>query len=81
MAGLPVRSLPPTPPPEAALSMKQDDAEFAIILMTPDDLGHLRPELLPPGSAAPAATMRRRQNVIFEMGFFIGSSGSTAFAH
>jgi predicted nucleotide-binding protein len=52
-----------------------DGAAFAVILMTPDDLGHLRPELLPPGSAAPAATMRPRQNVIFEMGFFIGQFG------
>ncbi len=50
-------------------------AAFAVILMTPDDLGHLRPELLPRGSAPPAAKMRPRQNVIFEMGFFIGQFG------
>lgn len=48
---------------------------FAVILMTPDDLGYLRPELLPLGSAAPVAMMRPRQNVIFEMGFFIGQLG------
>lgn len=48
---------------------------FAVILMTPDDLGHLRHELLPPGSPAPVAMMRPRQNVIFEMGFFIGQLG------
>jgi predicted nucleotide-binding protein len=41
-----------------------DGAAFAVIL-----------ELRPPGSAAPAATMRPRQNVIFEMGFFIGQFG------
>ncbi len=52
-----------------------DAAAFAVILMTPDDLGHLRPELLPPCSTAPLATMRPRQNVIFEMGFFIGQLG------
>lgn len=52
-----------------------DCAAFAVVLMTPDDLGHLRPELLPPGSAPPAAAMRSRQNVIFEMGFFIGQLG------
>lgn len=48
---------------------------FAVILMTPDDLGHLRPELLPLGSPAAVAKMRPRQNVIFEMGFFIGQLG------
>lgn len=52
-----------------------DAAAFAVILMTPDDLGQLRPELLPPGSTPPDATMRPRQNVIFEMGFFIGQLG------
>lgn len=54
---------------------ESEGATFAVILMTPDDLGSLRPELLPPGSAAPAAKMRPRQNVIFEMGFFIGQFG------
>lgn len=48
---------------------------FAVILMTPDDLGYLRPELLPPCSPAPVAKMRPRQNVVFEMGFFIGQLG------
>lgn len=52
-----------------------DAAAFAVILMTPDDVGHLRPDLLPPSSTAPLATMRPRQNVIFEMGFFIGQLG------
>jgi predicted nucleotide-binding protein len=50
-------------------------AAFAVVLMTPDDLGHLRPELLPPATAAPAPAPRPRQNVIFEMGFFIGQFG------
>jgi predicted nucleotide-binding protein len=52
-----------------------DGAAFAVILMTPDDLGGLRPELMPHGSPALAQQMRPRQNVIFEMGFFIGQLG------
>lgn len=47
-----------------------DGAAFAIILMTPDDLGQLRSELMPPGAPEPETKMRPRQNVIFEMGFF-----------
>lgn len=52
-----------------------DGASFAIVLMTPDDLGHLRPRLLPAGAAAAALQPRPRQNVIFELGFFIGQLG------
>jgi predicted nucleotide-binding protein len=52
-----------------------DGATFAVVLMTPDDLGHLRPGLLPHGAPAPQAQPRPRQNVIFELGFFIGQLG------
>ncbi|HEV2605641.1 MAG TPA: nucleotide-binding protein [Microvirga sp.] len=52
-----------------------DGASFAVVLMTPDDLGHLRPGLMPAGAAAPAPQPRPRQNVIFELGFFIGQLG------
>ncbi|MBB4267852.1 TIR domain-containing protein [Roseospira visakhapatnamensis] len=52
-----------------------EGAAFAVVLMTPDDVGHLRPELLPLGSSAPTPALRARQNVIFEMGFFIGQLG------
>jgi hypothetical protein len=41
---------------------------FAVILLTPDDVGHAN---LP--SAAPRP--RARQNVVFELGFFIGKLG------
>lgn len=50
-------------------------AAFAVVLMTPDDLGHLRAEFLPAGAPPPLAVPRSRQNVIFEMGFFIGQLG------
>lgn len=43
--------------------------------MTPDDLGYLRPELLPAGAPKPKPNHRPRQNVIFELGFFIGQFG------
>jgi predicted nucleotide-binding protein len=44
------------------------DVGFAIILLTPDDVGHLKDK---PGEAKP----RARQNVIFELGYFIGKLG------
>jgi predicted nucleotide-binding protein len=50
-----------------------DGAAFAIVLMTGDDIGSLRPELA--GDIAPQQIQRPRQNVIFEMGFFIGQLG------
>lgn len=43
------------------------DVEFAVVLMTPDDLG---------GIKGRAQRPRSRQNVIFELGFFIGKIGS-----
>ena len=44
------------------------DVEFALVLMTPDDLGGLKG-----GGQSP----RARQNVIFELGFFIGKLGAS----
>lgn len=41
------------------------DVAFAVILLTPDDIGHPRDD---PSSARP----RARQNVILELGYFIG---------
>lgn len=43
------------------------DIEFAVVLMTPDDKG---------GLVDGAQSLRARQNVIFELGFFIGRLGS-----
>ena len=43
------------------------DIGFAIVLMTPDDVGHLKDEGQP--------ALRARQNVVFELGFFIGKLG------
>ncbi|MBI2861494.1 MAG: nucleotide-binding protein [Chloroflexi bacterium] len=42
------------------------DAAFAVVLLTPDDFG---------GESADALRPRARQNVILEMGFFIGRLG------
>jgi len=49
-----------------------DGVGFAVVLMTPDDLG----------KAAPAADLkgRARQNVVFELGFFIGKLGAERVA-
>ena len=52
-----------------------DGAAFAIVLMTGDDLGHLRPEMLAAGEQQALPVPRPRQNVLFEMGFFIGQLG------
>ena len=43
-----------------------DDTEFAIALLTPDDIGALKDE------ADHQFNSRARQNVIFELGYFIG---------
>jgi predicted nucleotide-binding protein len=37
---------------------------FAVVLLTPDDLGG--------PASAPAQSARARQNVIFELGYFVG---------
>lgn len=46
---------------------ESSDVSFAIVLVTPDDMGGLAD-----GDAQP----RARQNVVFELGFFIGRLGS-----
>ena len=46
-----------------------DDAGFAIVLITPDDVGGLE------GEADDARNPRPRQNVVFELGYFIGKLG------
>lgn len=48
---------------------KYADVSFAVVLFTPDDLGYSRK--MPPDAAQP----RARQNVVFELGFFIGKLG------
>lgn len=48
---------------------KSADVYFAVVLLTPDDLGSTRRDLVT------AARPRARQNVIFELGFFIGKLG------
>lgn len=44
------------------------DVDFAIVLFTPDDVGH-------PISKAEQARPRARQNVVLELGFFMGALG------
>ena len=44
------------------------DVSFAVVLLTPDDVGSTKANT---GNLAP----RARQNVIFELGFFIGKLG------
>lgn len=46
---------------------RHSDVEFAVALLTPDDTGSLRGE--------DESNPRARQNVIFELGFFIGKLG------
>jgi predicted nucleotide-binding protein len=40
---------------------------FAVVLLTPDDLAG--------AAATPSQTSRARQNVIFELGYFVGKLG------
>ena len=44
------------------------DVAFAIVLLTPDDIGYSKSD---PSKASP----RARQNVVVEMGFFMGTLG------
>lgn len=44
------------------------DVAFAIVLLTPDDIGHTKDD-------ASKASPRARQNVVLEMGFFMGTLG------
>jgi predicted nucleotide-binding protein len=45
------------------------DVSFAIVILSPDDLAY------PKDQSAKGAKLRARQNVIFELGFFIGKLG------
>ncbi|TES85700.1 hypothetical protein E3J95_03835 [Candidatus Aerophobetes bacterium] len=47
---------------------KYSDVAYAVVLLTPDDVGKLATERTKPQS-------RARQNVIFELGFFMGKLG------
>ena len=49
------------------------DVDFAVVLMTPDDIGYLANE-------ESFAKYRARQNVVFELGYFIGKLGRTHVA-
>ena len=56
----------------------QDNAEeigFAVILLSNDDLGTSKKSLKEEGLVENVLQPRARQNVIFEMGFFVGSLG------
>lgn len=44
------------------------DVQYAVVLLTPDDIGHAKGH---PGSARP----RARQNVVLELGYFMGKLG------
>ncbi len=57
-------------------SEESSGATYAIVLMTGDDLAQLRPDLVPSGKIPPVPAPRARQNVVFEMGFFIGKLGA-----
>ena len=46
-----------------------DKAGFAIVLLTPDDIGSLRDEI------GDESKPRARQNVVFELGYFMGKLG------
>ncbi len=50
------------------------DVGFAVVLLSPDDFGYSKDQ--PPDSAKP----RARQNVVFELGFFIGKIGRSRVA-
>ncbi|NTV93591.1 MAG: nucleotide-binding protein [Chlorobiaceae bacterium] len=48
------------------------DVAYAVVLLTADDLGGLRPRT---SEELPSLSLRARQNVLFELGFFIGKLG------
>ena len=51
------------------IEMCSDDVVFAIVLITPDDVGGLE------GEADDERNPRPRQNVVFELGYFMGKLG------
>jgi predicted nucleotide-binding protein len=54
---------------------QSSDVGFAVVLLTPDDLGGLR--AAPNATTLENAKPRARQNVILELGYFIGKLGRT----
>lgn len=48
---------------------KHSDVSFAVILLSPDDMGYSA------NAGAKAATPRARQNVVLELGYFVGKLG------
>lgn len=50
-------------------------AHYAVVLMTGDDLGHINSRLA--GNPSPEQEVRSRQNVVFELGFFLGKLGTS----
>jgi predicted nucleotide-binding protein len=48
------------------------EADYAVVLLSGDDLGRLSPTHVAEGLPEPREQPRGRQNVIFEMGWFIG---------
>ena len=50
------------------MNSSEIDIGFAVVLLSPDDIGKL-------ASAASEPTARARQNVIFELGYFVGKLG------
>jgi len=53
------------------------NVRFTIVLMTPDDVGGLRQDNTTAYQADTDLHKRARQNVIFELGYFIGRHGSS----
>jgi CheY-like chemotaxis protein len=49
--------------------------EFAVVILTPDDMACEATPEIAAGRSKPEYTLRARQNVIFELGFFIGRLG------
>lgn len=54
-----------------------DGASYAVVLMSGDDSATLNSRLMPTGQVPPPPRARARQNVIFELGFFIGKLGAS----
>jgi len=51
------------------------DADYAVVLLSGDDLGRLNPKFAEKGEEEPAEAPRARQNVVLELGYFLGQLG------